>query len=121
MWYTECMNDKVELITTPDIVPTIKRLIAASLATHGEKAVPYEPDAFRDTKNKDILATILWDIVTVGKGLLADGTEIAPESYADWLSTVKYLVTHLDGPVGTEGEMGTNVFKVYVGVNVENI
>lgn len=110
-----------EIITTPDVAPTVKRIIAASLAAQGEVKVPYEPDAFRKTKQRDILATILWDIVTSGKGELADGTVLAPESYADWLATVKYLSLHVDGPVGNEGEMGTNVFKVYVGVNVDKV
>lgn len=112
---------ETEIITAPDIAPTVKRLIASSLAAHGEKEVPYEPDAFRSTKQRDILATILWDIVTSGKGELADGTVLAPESYTDWLATVKFLTTHVDGPVGNEGELGTNVFKVYVGVNVDKV
>lgn len=112
---------ETQIITTPDVAPTVKRLIAASFVAKGDATVPYEPDAYRQTKQRDILATILWDIVTSGKGTLADGTVLAPESYSDWLATVKFLTTHVDGPVGNEGELGTNVFKVYVGVNVENI
>lgn len=126
MWYNEVMSEAEiittpEVITGPNIVPQIKRMIADSLARMGEVEQPYEPNAFAMTKNKDILATVLWDIATTGKALFADGTEHAPESYSDWLSTVRYLITHLDGPVGGEEGIGTNVFKVYVGVNVDNV
>ena len=110
-----------EIITAPDVMPQVKRIIADSLTKQADLEVPYYPNANVKTKNRDILATILWDLVTSNKAWLADGTEIIPESYSDWLATVKYLVTHLDGPVGGEEGMGTNVFKVYVGVNVDNI
>ncbi len=81
MWYNEGMTQ--EIITTPDVVQTAKRIIASSLAAHGEKEVPYQPDADRKTKQRDILATILWDIVTTGTGFLADGTAITPEGYSE--------------------------------------
>jgi hypothetical protein len=60
-------------------------------------------------------------LVTFGHAKLADGKEIIPDSYTDWLATVRYLITHLDGPVGGEEGMGTNVYKVYVGVNIEKV
>ena len=120
MWYNEGMSE-AELITAPDIIPQIKRILADSLARAAEKEQPYYPNADSLTKNRDILATIIWDIVTNGVAYLADGTEFRPDSYSDWLSTVKYLITHLDGPVGNEASLGTNVFKVYVGVNVDQI
>lgn len=110
-----------EIISAPDIQTSIRRIVADSLARQAELEVPYYPNASAKTKNRDILATILWDIVTNGRALLADGTDLIPESYSDWLATVKYLVTHLDGPVGGEEGMGTNVFKVYVGVNIDKV
>jgi hypothetical protein len=126
LWYNEGMSES-EIIVTPDVVsgpdviPQIKRMIASSLAAIGEQEAPYFSNADKMTKHRDILATILWDIVTNGSAWLADGTVFKPESYSDWLSTVKYLVTHLDGPVGGEEGLGTNVFKVYVGVNIDKI
>ena len=110
-----------EIIAAPNVVSEAKRIIADSLARQAEVQVPYSPNADKKTSHKDILATMLWDIVLQGYALLADGNRLVPEDYGDWLATVKYLVTHLDGPVGNEGEMGTNVFKVYVGVNVDKI
>lgn len=112
---------ETEIITAPEIIPQIKRGIAKALHEVGEREQPYEPDAFKFTKNKDILATVLWDIVTTGKGLLADGSELVPDSYTDWLATVKYLITHLDGPVAGDEGIGTNVYKVYVGINIDKV
>ena len=110
-----------EIISVPPIVATVKRTIAEAMQRQAEAEIPYFPNADRKIKNKDILATILWDIVTNGIGIFADGREVKPESYADWLSTVKYLITHLDGPVAGEEGVGANVFKVYVGVNVDKL
>lgn len=113
--------DNVEVITAPDIVQSIKRVVASSLAEQADQKTPYYPNAQKMMRNRDILATVLWDIAINGEAFLADGTQLKPESYTDWLATVKYLVSHLDGPVGSEDGLGTNVFKVYVGVNVDNI
>ena len=110
-----------EIVSGPDIVPKIRRIVADSLARQAELEVPYYPNASQKIKNRDILATILWDLVTMGRALLADGEELVPDSYSDWLATVKYLVTHLDGPIGGEEGLGTNVFKVYVGVNIDKV
>ena len=119
LWYNEIMS--TEIISAPDIQTSIKRIVADSLARQAELEVPYAPNADAKIKNRDILATILWDLVTLNEAVLADGRKIIPESYSDWLATVKYLVTHLDGPVGGEEGMGTNVFKVYVGVNIDKV
>lgn len=119
LWYNDSMT--TEIITAPNIDTQIKRLIASSLSREAETTVPYSGDANKDFKKKDILATILWDIVIEGHGILADGTKIVPESYSDWFATVKYLVSHLDGPAGSEEGLGTNVFKVYVGVDVNRV
>ena len=110
-----------EIITAPNIVPAVRRIIADSLAQQADREVPYSPNLGAKLKNRDILATILWDIITTGEGILADGKAIKPESYTDWLATVKYLITHLDGPVGGEEGLGTNVFKVYVGINIDKV
>jgi len=114
-------ENTTEIITAPDIVASIKRIVAESLARQAEVAIPYYPNAGAMIKSKDVLATILWDIATNGSAFYADGTEIRPESYSDWLSTVKYIASHLDGPVAGEDGMGTNVFKVYVGVKVDQV
>lgn len=112
---------ETEIITAPEIIPQIKRGIAKALHEVGEKDQPYDPNAFAFTKNKDILATIIWDIVTTGEGALANGKIMKPESYTDWLATVKYLITHLDGPVAGDEGIGTNVYKVYVGINIDKV
>ncbi len=119
IWYNEPMDQ--EIITTPDVVPSIKRAIASSLQRVADSEINYYPKADAKLTHRDILATILWDIATSGVGFLSDGEEIKPESYMEWLATVKYLITHLDGPVGGEEGMGTNVFKVYVGVQIDKI
>ena len=110
-----------EIITTPDVVPSIKRAIASSLQRVADSELNYYPKADKRFTHRDILATILWDIAVSGVGFLADGEAIKPESYMEWLATVKYLVTHLDGPVGGDEGMGTNVYKVYVGVQIDKI
>jgi len=119
IWYNDYME--TELITAPDIGANLKRIIADAYGRQADVKVPYDPDGSKKYTKRDILATILWDIAIEGKAFLADGTAIAPESYSDWLATIKYLSTHVDGPVGREDAMGTNVFKVYVGVNVDKV
>ena len=119
LWYNESMSN--EIVETPEIITKLLRIVADSLIRQAEVETSYYANAGKMTKNRDILATILWDIATNGVAILADGTEFRPESYADWLSTVKYLATHIDGPVAGEDGMAANVFKVYVGVNVDRI
>lgn len=110
-----------EVITAPDIQATIKRIVAKSLIAQGDRKVAYFPNADQELRNRDILAIILWDLVTFGKAKLADGTELIPDSYSDWLATAKYLITHIDGPTGQDEGYGQNVFKVYVGVNIDKV
>jgi hypothetical protein len=110
-----------DIITTPDVVTTARRIIADALTVKADATTAYFPDGDKYIRNKDILATILWDIITQGYALYADGKELRPESYSDWLSTVKYLVSHLDGPVSGEDGAGVNVFKVYVGIDMSKV
>jgi hypothetical protein len=112
---------ETEIITTPDVVTTARRVIADALARQADIEVAYFPNADQKLSHKEILATILWDMVTGGSAVFADGTEFKFESYSDWLSTVKYLSSHIDGPVAGEDGAGVNIFKVYVGVDVSRI
>lgn len=106
----------------PDIITNVRRVMAEALARQAETETPYYPAGNKNVRKKDILATVLWDIITEGKGFFADGTSIAPESYSDWLATVKYVMSHLDGPASSDdSSIGTNIFKVYVGVKIDQL
>lgn len=111
-----------EIIESPEIPNKVRRAVAEALIRQAETEVSYYANAGKMTKNKDVLATILWDIATNGSAMFVDGREWHPETYSDWLNTVKYLVSHMEGPVaGEDGNLGANVFKVYVGVKVDQI
>ena len=58
---------------------------------------------------KRLIARLVWEVATTGRATFPDGTvlQAAPK---DWLDTVKWIYTHIDGParaeIGLSGQGG---------------
>ena len=111
-----------DLIDAPGADPNVgvKRMIADALRKAGTKEM-YVAAIGKKVPYKDYLAMMLWDVVTNGEFLFADGAKITISDYAEWLSTVKFLSNHLDGNAGSDVNVGVNVFKVYMGIDTDRV
>lgn len=68
------------------------------------------------------LAIMLWDAVTMGEFLLADGRKIQITEFKDWLDLVKFMAQHTDGPAVIENTfVGVNVYKIYSGIDEDRV
>ena len=109
-----------EIIVTPNDVITdqsIKRLIAEALRRRGTDEM-YASSTGKKASFANYLALMLWDIIVDGRFLFADGTKVQIEDYGEWLATVKFVSSHIDGPVGNEVNVGqVNIFKVYKNID----
>jgi len=71
---------------------------------------------------QNYLAIQLWDAITTGEFLFADGTHMKIEAFKDWLDLVKFVAQHLDGPaVNEQNFIGINVYKVYQGIDESKV
>jgi hypothetical protein len=107
-------------IVTPNEIS--KRLVAEAMRRVGVK------EFFAESVNKNIsyadyLALMIWDAVTEGTIMFADGTtvDLRIDDVKIWLDTVKFIASHLDGPVQTNTFQGVNIFKVYAGIDDDRI
>lgn len=95
--------------------PPKSRALTAILETAGSRTV--EVDGKR-VPAKRLMASLLWDIVVTGKATLPSGEalEVAPR---EWLETVRWLYTHIDGPAKQTlehtGEVG--IYEVDIGAS----
>jgi len=118
LWYNVIMDD-LEIIETP--VEQVKRAIAAEITAMGNKEV-YSEYLAKKISYRSYLALVLWEAVTTGSMHFLEGQVLTISKYADWLDTVKFLATHLDGPVGNSiNTQGINLFKVYMGIEEDRV
>jgi hypothetical protein len=65
---------------------------------------------------------MLWDLVVHGKAHFSDGSTFEINDYDDWLKTVRFVFSHLDGPVRDGAQFsGINIFKVYAGFDTDKV
>ena len=93
-----------------------RRRFAELITRRGEEEV-YAQSLGKKMPYEQYMAMMLWDYVTSGEILFADGRKITCENYTDWISTVKFLTQHVDGPVGKEISLGVNLYKVYMDID----
>ena len=110
--------DMVQII---DDAPTdVKRLIAAHLREHAEKTF-YVESTQRNMTYAEYFALMLWDVVTEGQILFADGTPMKVD-VPQWTSIAKFVTTHLEGSASQDPTIGNvNVFKVYMGFDEDKV
>lgn len=65
---------------------------------------------------------MLWDAVTTGEFLFADGTIVKIDSVKDWFELVRFISSHVDGPAVQENNLTqVNIYKVYNGIDESRI
>jgi hypothetical protein len=119
------MNDSI--IPNPEDIldafppgSTARRQIADLMNRIGENQIFVTPMNKMMTY-KEYLAVMLWDLATEGQFNFSDGVRVMIEDVDQWLSVVKFIATHLDGPAGRDLTVTANVFKIYNNVDVDQI
>jgi hypothetical protein len=99
----------------------IKRTIAHLIREAGKGDLFVEAMA-KNMPYQNYLAIMLWDAVTEGEFLLADGRKIQISEFKDWLDLVKFMAQHVDGPAIIENNfVGINVYKIYQGIDEDKV
>ena len=101
---------------TPDIV----RKIAAAIEIQGQRNL-YAESLGKSVAYTDYLAIMLWDLVTGGEALFADGTPLAILDHKEWLATLKFIAGHVEGVARPDTSGGMNIYKIYMGVDMDRV
>lgn len=103
-------------IVTPDTIS--KRLVAEAMRRASSHEF-YAESVAKNISYADYMAMMIWDLATEGSLMFADGTilKLTIDDLKIWLDTVKFIASHLDGPVQTNTFQGVNIFKVYTGID----
>lgn len=115
---------KAQLVTVDEVgldVPDTRRALAQMLQERGADLTFITSLAAKESYAR-YAAFMLWDLVVHGKAHFSDGREFEIEGYNDWLTTVKFLFQHLDGPAREGAQFnGINVFKIYAGFDPDKV
>lgn len=71
------------------------------------------------TARKRVLAELMAEFVTTGKATMPDGTRL-DASPKDWIETVKWVYTHIDGPAKQEIEHSGNLHIYTVDIDADS-
>ena len=108
-----------EIITTPPDTPHHREL--AGLISQQGADLLYAESIAAKIPYKEYMAKMLWEFITEGVMHFADGGTLICDDYNQWLSTVKFVTSHLDGPARSDIQVGVNVFKVYMNIDEERV
>jgi hypothetical protein len=84
----------------PNGRPKKSRALTEILQQASSKPIEVED---RKIPAKKLVAQLLWEVATTGEAQFPNG-KILVASPKDWLETVKWLYTHIDGPAKPEPE-----------------
>lgn len=103
--------------------PDVKRELAKLLRAAGKKDFFVGMMGGKMLSHEQFFALQMWDLINEGELFLADGTHMRIDSIKDWLEAVKFLSNFMDGPANLDQSNSTNinVFKVYAGINVDDV
>lgn len=79
----------------PNGRPRKDRALTTILEAAGNQTTAGPGD--KRTARKRIVAALLWELASTGRATFPDGTILEADP-ADWLSAVKWLYQHIDGP-----------------------
>jgi hypothetical protein len=125
-------NDgELEVISNSDVIPvpevsqdeTVKRIIAEAMRRGGIRKFLPEADPRKEVTYAEWLSTMVWDGITEGVVVFADGTKMPiGDDAKTWISLVKFLAGHLDGAVNPNAQFnGVNIFKIYKGIDPDRL
>jgi hypothetical protein len=94
--------------------PPNSRALTAILEEAGNKTVDTVDGR---TARKRLLARMMWEAATFGEVMLPNGEKLTFDP-GDWLATVKWIYSHIDGPPKQEhGIDGAVTLKVVYGTD----
>jgi len=111
--------DDLAIYTPDSSLDVAPRKIAELLKRIGDKR-QHSFSTGSDTTYAEHLAEMIWDLAANGRANYLDGQEVFVEDFAEWLSVVKFLTGHTEGPV-KELQAQMNVFKVYMGIDENRV
>lgn len=115
-----------ELATTstptilPSDTPDVVRKIAHTLNEQGEKSI-FADSLGKKVTNAQYLAIMLWDLIVNGEAIFADGTPMPVLEHKEWLATIKFIASHVEGVARPDTSGGLNIYKIYVGIDTERV
>jgi len=101
-------DDELEIISNREVIPVpevnpddaVKRIIAEAMRHGGIKKFLPDADPRKEVTYAEWLSTMVWDGVTQGQIVFADGTPMKiNDDPKTWMVLVKFLAGHLDGAV----------------------
>lgn len=99
----------------------VKRLLAKLLRSRAE-AETYITSLKVKQSYAEYAAFMLWDLIVHGKAMFSDGSTFEINDYDEWLKTVRFVFSHLDGPARDGAQFtGINIFKVYAGFDPDQV
>ena len=119
------MNDIIvpptdDILDELPISPSTRREIADILGRIGDKKV-FATSMNKEISSKEYLAIMIWDLVTNGYFNFMDGTRLDIEDVDQWMSIVKFVANHLDGPVGRDLSVTANIYKIYQDIDIDRV
>jgi hypothetical protein len=106
--------------TLPSDTPDVVRKIALALEQQGQKNL-YVDCMGKNMPYATYLATMIWDLIVTGEALFADGTPLAILDHKEWMATLKFVANHVEGVAKPEVHGGLNIYKIYMGIDVDAV
>ena len=100
----------------------VGRMLAEFLKARGKNET-YIASMKKKFTYAEYVSFMLWDLLVHGKAHFSDGNtfEITAD-YDEWLKTVKFVFSHLDGPARDGNTFNQiNLFKVYAGFDPDRV
>jgi len=113
-------SPEVEVLDPSQVASPTRRKIAEALGAMAEREI-YSSATGKKVPYLEYMAQMVWDLITSGQAIFTDGNTIMITESDEWLRLVKFVSSHLDGPVGTMPEMALNLYKVYMGFDPDKV
>lgn len=98
-----------------------KRKLASQLHRQLRKRILAAPLG-KTVSREQYLAKMLTDLATNYQTQTLEGDVIKIGDMREWIEIIKFIHTHIDGPVGTDNTFnGVNIFKVYAGIDMDKV
>ncbi len=91
--------------------PPKHRALTTILEKAGNKTIAVEGQD-RRVARKRLVAELVWQLVSEGKAVMPDGTELTLDP-RDWVNTVKWIYAHIDGAAKGELDITSDGEKIF--------
>ena len=98
----------------------IRRAISDALRKAGDSQAFIQAMG-RKMSYREYLGIMVWDLLSNGEFLFADGTKLQLSDTSEWVALLKFVANHMDGPVTGDTNIGLNIFKVYMCIDQDKV